>query len=54
MAAEASRQLNEMVVEWVETEGRGMDPRAISMSCIRKRDDLAAGLSRIQDDQAST
>ena len=42
MAAEASRQLNEMVVEWVETEGRGMDPRAISMSCIRKRDDLAA------------
>ena len=33
-AAEVMGKLDDIGVEWVESEGSGMDPRAISLSCI--------------------
>jgi hypothetical protein len=32
--AEVIGKLDEMAREWVDTEGRGIDPRGISLSCV--------------------
>ena len=36
LAANAARQLQVMALEWAVTEGRGMDPRWISFSCVNR------------------